>query len=147
VRRPALPATVVAHQGSRCAVVRVDARGCDSVVDVIAPWRVHDIFSKWERVTSKRPHDPEHWAGRLAAKTAVASLMGETIEFLDFEIGERRTARCRNPALCRRGHRPAVRLVPQDGLPQWRDDIDLSISHDAGVAICVAVATRGEGPC
>jgi holo-[acyl-carrier protein] synthase len=129
---------VRAAGGRGGATVVVDASGCDRVRELVAPSNVDAVFTQWERALVRRPYDIEHWAGRWAAKLAVAIALGED-DLLSFEVVERPVVACHDPKLCRQGHPPAVRSSARDksGRPRWLD-IDLSASHDGDRAICIA---------
>ncbi len=105
-----------------------------------------DLFSPIERAHSGSRRGSEGFAGRLAAKYAVADVLGAG-------TGDRGLLRriqiapvprhpCRNPSLCERGHPPAVGLDPgaeigESGRLIW---IDVSVSHERDHAFAAALA-------
>ncbi|SFP39467.1 holo-ACP synthase [Saccharomonospora viridis] len=114
---------------------------------LVAPLPLEAVFTHAERMRSGRGRTVQHWAGRLAAKYAVVRLLGEDEDpsagrLCEVEILPRPSAICDRTAACLHGHPPGVRLhgVLRDRVrPGTR--VGVSISHDAGVALAVALVS------
>jgi phosphopantetheinyl transferase (holo-ACP synthase) len=142
--RPAPTSASSLHTPStvRCAFGRVEIAE-PAAVD-------RDVFTDRERwrVAGRAA---QHAAGALAGKHAVASLLG--IERTDanlrgIEIVPQPSQNCLGSAACTLGHPPSVVLDPRlqrqaDGL--GLTTAQLSISHAAGIAVAVAIATVRYG--
>jgi phosphopantetheinyl transferase (holo-ACP synthase) len=103
-----------------------------------------DVCSPLERVYSG-PDQSRGLAGRLAAKHAVARLLGSDPGqpglLNQIQIVPGRRLQCHDPALCERGHPPTVRFAPGSGLAEnsglvW---IDVSVSHDREQSFAAAL--------
>jgi hypothetical protein len=111
-------------------------------------------FTPAERIHSAGRPGREGLGGRLAAKLAVADVLGHggADAALLRQIGILPQPRipCTDPLLCQRGHPPGVVLADDlRGLAR-RDDgsligLDVSISHDCGVAFAAALAVIDDG--
>lgn len=114
--------------------------------DLVAPARPAVAFTRAERSRSAVGSTVQHWAGRLAAKRAVLRLLGldQTEDALgSVEILPRPAVTCRRSAECRHGHPPAATLtgrVDRQARRAGLTGIEVSISHDSGVAAAVAFA-------
>lgn len=120
-----------------CSQVWYEADGKPSE-EVTALRRV--VFSPRERAFSARRPGLASWAGRLAAKRAVADVLG--LDSADpqvlalIEILPRTRRVCDDPRRCADGHPPAAVL----GEALGRDDhVEVSIAHDAGLAFAGAL--------
>lgn len=112
------------------------------------------VFTPLERAYSGARSGLSGWAGRLAAKRAIADLLqfdtGDPEILLQIEILPAARLACRSPLLCERGHPPSARL-PADFITRLcamtGDEMagfDVSVSHDSGVAFA---AVLGAGGC
>jgi holo-[acyl-carrier protein] synthase len=120
-----------------------------------------DVFTPVERAHSGGRHSLQGFAGRLAAKYAVADVLGQCWQgrcwhgecrpgpglheqglLRAIQIVPAPRLPCRDPAMCQRGHPPTVRFEPGSGIAGsagllW---IDVSISHERQQAFAVALA-------
>ncbi|HEX6470712.1 MAG TPA: hypothetical protein VF069_16550 [Streptosporangiaceae bacterium] len=116
--------------------------------------RLAGVFDPVERAHSGRHKDLTGFAGRLAAKYAVADLLGLPADDDDLLKGIQilpspRNA-CRDPARCERGHPPTVRFrsdhsgldTPDRVRLLW---IDVSIAHETDRAVAAAFAVLAPG--
>lgn len=117
----------------------------------LAP-QVAEQFTPVERACSGAGRGLEGFAGRLAAKRAVAQVLGVPPDdrglLRRIQIVPRPRHTCRNPALCRRGHPPAVVLEPgsrigDSGSLLW---IDVSVSHEREHAFAASLAVFAAAP-
>ena len=113
---------------------------------------VAEQFTPVERAYSGARRGLEGFAGRLAAKQAVAQVLGVPPDdhglLRKIQIIPRPRHKCRNPALCQRGHPPAVVLEPGSNLGDsgsllW---IDVSVSHEREHAFAAALAVFAVPP-
>ena len=114
--------------------------GSPSAAALVAPRQLDDVFTARERRFCRRSSTLASWAGRYAAKLAVAELLGDDApaSLAGIEILPARDGTCTDPRRCAMGHPPAVHLeTPASDAP-----IAVSISHDGGIA--VAIACREE---
>ncbi len=117
-----------------------------TVAALLAPARPEATFTAAERRRSAVGASVQHWAGRLAAKRAVLRLLQleQTEDALaSVEILPRPAATCRRCAGCRHGHPPAATLSGPAGRRADRASlrsIEVSITHERGVAVAVAFA-------
>jgi hypothetical protein len=111
-------------------------------------------FTPLERIHSASRPGREGLGGRLAAKLAVADVLGrggaDAALLRQIGILPRPRIPCTDPLLCRRGHPPGVVLADDlRGLPQGDDGsligLDVSISHDSGIAFAAALAVIDDG--
>ncbi|MFD1149150.1 holo-ACP synthase [Saccharothrix hoggarensis] len=114
---------------------------------LVWPMRLEEVYSREERLRSAAGRTLQHWAGRLAAKYAVLSLLGlpATARHLGrVEVLPQPSAMCARTTACMHGHPPGVRLL--DGLSEDADTgaggrIGVSISHTADLAFAVALVS------
>ncbi|WP_447001771.1 phosphopantetheinyl transferase [Saccharothrix isguenensis] len=114
---------------------------------LVWPMRLEEVYSREERLRSAAGRTLQHWAGRLAAKYAVLSLLGlpATAQHLGrVEVLPQPSAMCARTTACMHGHPPGVRLL--DGLSEDADTvaggrIGVSISHTADLAFAVALVS------
>lgn len=103
-----------------------------------------DLFTPAERALSGARPRGEGFAGRLAAKRAVAEVLGADASdhsvLRRIRITPAPRLECRDPARCGRGHPPAVTLEPGPGMSGNLVWIDVSVSHDAGEAFAASLA-------
>ncbi|MBB5802527.1 phosphopantetheinyl transferase (holo-ACP synthase) [Saccharothrix ecbatanensis] len=130
------------------AAVALD--GLTAPRQLVWPMRLEDVYSREERLRSAAGRTLQHWAGRLAAKYAVLSLLGLPATALHLgrvEVLPQPSAMCARTTACTHGHPPCVRLL--DGLPKDPDTADtlgggrigVSISHTADLAFAVALVS------
>lgn len=130
------------------AVAYAEATDVSALLDGADP---DEVFSPAERVHCAAGGRSLHrWAGRLAAKRAVLGLveLPGNVEHLRSVVVVPGPHECPDPtvALCRMGHRPVVHLHgPVDAAWQRRGaaPLVLSISHDGGLAVAVAILGPG----
>ena len=135
----------------------LELRVCCGRASVVGtPWPdLADLFTPAERAHSAAAKDRDGLAGRLAAKRAVAGVLGA-------DHGDRGLLRriqilpvprhpCRDPRLCARGHPPAAVLEPVTSAGCGADLIwagliwiDVSVSHEAGQAFAASLAIVGR---
>ena len=135
-----------------CSQARYDD-GQRAAADPTADLR-RTTFSALERTYSAARRGMAGWSGRIAAKRAVAEVLGldpASAEILrQIEILPEARRRCTNPLLCRRGHPPVARLGAdlRRSLPGAGGvtQLDVSISHDMGVAFAAALAVVDPAP-
>jgi phosphopantetheinyl transferase (holo-ACP synthase) len=108
------------------------------------------LFSPLERAHSGGRRR-ESLAGRLAAKYAVADVLGQSPPqpglLREIQVLPVPRLACRDPFRCDRGHPPVIRFEPGSGAAgsaglRW---IDVSISHEAEQAFAVALAVFADG--
>jgi phosphopantetheinyl transferase (holo-ACP synthase) len=123
--------------GSSAAVV-VQVPSSGALRDLLGGTSWADVYSPAEaRRCSARP-GLSGWAGRLAAKRAVAQLLGHVDRFADIEILPDPRG-CPDPA-CTRPHPPALRLAPALTAGLRPDEqMRVSISHTRQLAVALAV--------
>jgi len=129
----------------RISCARIRDFGAELAGPVIA-----GAFSPAERAHSGARRAQEGLAGRLAAKHAVAGVLGARAG----DPGVLRAVQiipvprhvCRNPALCERGHPPAVELAAAVGDSDRLVWIDVSVSHEREVAFAAALAVLTRPP-
>lgn len=108
-----------------------------------------EVFTRRERRLCAAGRGLESWAGRLAAKRAVARVLDRgadgCVPLGDIEIVPRPSALCRDPDRCPAGHPPSVRLhgVAAQRVPLGHT-VEVSISHTRTVAVGLAMLL-GEG--
>jgi phosphopantetheinyl transferase (holo-ACP synthase) len=111
-------------------------------------------FTPLERIHSAAKPGREGLGGRLAAKLAVAEVLGRSgaDAALLRQIGILPQPRipCSDPLLCQRGHPPGVALAddlrgPSRGEGGSLIGLDVSISHESGVAFAAALAVIDDG--
>jgi phosphopantetheinyl transferase (holo-ACP synthase) len=116
--------------------------------------RLDDIsraaFTRLERAYSARRVGLDGWSGRLAAKRAIAEVIGldwrDASVLRKIEVLPRPRIPCVDPLRCDRGHPPAARVADDLDLPFLREShgrligIDVSISHESGTALAAALA-------
>lgn len=121
----------------------VDFGAVGSVEALVAPYGADAVFSPLERRYCARGAPRlDHWAGRLAAKRSVLSLLGadatdSALASVEIGVGAHEGT-CR-PSLCDRGHRPVVVLGPDLGRLAPAQSLGVSISHTSSRAVAVAV--------
>jgi len=119
-----------------CALVRVGSEP------------IQEVFTSGER-RFRATKSPEGRAGRLAAKRAVAQLLGvdaPDVEFLrSIEIIPRAEGQCFSPHQCERGHPPTVTLHGPSAAPAGGSQVVVSITHTRDVAVAVAVSFAKGG--
>jgi holo-[acyl-carrier protein] synthase len=121
-----------------------------SAAELLAPASPGTAFTADERRRSTVGASVQHWAGRLAAKRAVLRLLDleQTEDALaSVEILPKPAVTCRHSAECRHGHPPAATLSGRVGRHARRAGltaIEVSISHEQGVAAAVAFALPKE---
>jgi holo-[acyl-carrier protein] synthase len=119
------------------------ARICDFGAELTGPV-IAGVFTPAERAHSGARRAREGFAGRLAAKHAVAGVLGAraddpgVLRAVQIIPGPRHP--CRSPALCRRGHPPAVELASAVGDSDLLVWIDVSVSHERELAFAAAIA-------
>jgi phosphopantetheinyl transferase (holo-ACP synthase) len=129
----------------RLGIGRVSPAGLD-------PAALTAHFSPLERAHSGGRR-LEGFAGRLAAKYAVADVLGQCPHepglLREIQVLPVPRLACRSPLLCDRGHPPAVGFEPGSGVARcegliW---IDVSVSHEAAQAFAVALAVFAARTC
>lgn len=123
--------------------------GPGAEVGRLARHRGSDVFTVRERRLCAAGRGLEGWAGRLAAKRAVARLLdrgaGGPVLLGDIEIVPRATALCADPDRCPAGHPPSVRLHGEAVHRLGREcTVGVSISHTRRAAVGLALLL-GEG--
>lgn len=123
--------------------------GADAEVARLARDRDGEVFTARERRLCVAGRGLEGWAGRLAAKRAVARVLdrgaGVRVRLADIEIVPRATALCTDPDRCPKGHPPSVRLHgAASHHVGWAGAVEISISHTRTVAVGLALLL-GEG--
>jgi hypothetical protein len=105
-------------------------------------------FTAYERRALGSRSTPS-WVGHLAAKQAVAQLLGATVGTTpalgEVEIRSVPIGLCFDGRRCRRGHPPSVVLSAGAARTAGEDAgrLGISITHDAGVAIAMAYLMAG----
>lgn len=121
----------------------VDLRGIAAVADLLGGAPVSAVFSPEERRHCGGLDAVPRWAGRLAAKQAVLALTGTTsavaADLRSVEVVPRPDGLCRDPELCRAGHRPVARHLPTG------DAYAVSITHEHDRALAIATFDSFEG--
>ncbi|MGV8895099.1 MAG: holo-ACP synthase [Rhodoglobus sp.] len=101
---------------------------------------LHRVFTPVERALCTGSHSAERFAGRWAAKEAVAKVLraprSAPLPWSSIEIGAEESGA---PTVSLLG--PAAELAAQAGLSH----IDVSITHDGGFALAFAAAIEEEG--
>ncbi|WP_277209533.1 hypothetical protein [Isoptericola croceus] len=120
--------------------------GLCSPSQLVAPLSPGQVFTRAERLRSGTGRTLEHWAGRLAAKHAVLSLLEVPDRqrwLVEVEVLPRPTPICRRTEACLHGHPP--RALLGEALRAGRLDpeavVRVSISHTAELALAVAAVT------
>jgi len=120
----------------------VEIHRARTVDDLISPVAVDDVFTAREQRFARAGRGFESWAGRLAAKRAVASVLERTVDgtrLVDIEIVPSHV-HCPTKGACSRGHPPDVVLHGRTGIRHPSGSV-VTISHAPELAI--AVATTG----
>jgi len=129
----------------RLSCARISDFGAELTSPVIA-----GVFSPAERAHSGARRAHEGLAGRLAAKHAVAGVLGARTDdpgvLRAVQIVPLPRHACRNPVLCRRGHPPALELACGVGDSDRLAWIDVSISHERELAFAAALAVFARPP-
>lgn len=144
--------TIVEHGVSWVtSAVALVPLGPESEVADLARSRDSGVFTGRERRLSAAGRGLEGWAGRLAAKRAVADVLdrgagGCAVPLGAIEIVPRATALCADVDRCPAGHPPSVRLLGPAGphLGAHRR-VDVSITHTRTVAVAVALLVGEAG--
>lgn len=118
----------------RTSAVRVDFSGARSIAELV-PGGL-SVFTPDERRHCGARRDLSSWAGRWAAKLALAQLYAATGAVPgDFEVLPSRRD-CPRTGPCDDGHPPQVRMLR----PELSGErVTLSISHDGGTAVAVVL--------
>jgi holo-[acyl-carrier protein] synthase len=114
-----------------------------SLDDLVAPARPDDVFTAAERRHCAASSSLARWAGRLAAKRAVLQCLGLSpdTDHRDVEVVPGPHEGQALPHLCALGHRPVAHLhgAAADACGVLGlSGVDLSISHDGGLAVALA---------
>jgi holo-[acyl-carrier protein] synthase len=130
------PLPVGAELRFSCATARHQ-----DIEEIMSRTGLADVFSPTERAHSGKHRNLDGFAGRLAGKYAVADAFDLTSDdhglLRNIQIVPAPRNDCGNPAHCERGHPPTVRF---DRAPERLSWIDVSITHEAGLAFAAAVA-------
>ena len=136
-----------------CVVLTFPAVG--SVADLLCRVPPNRVFTAGERQCGLSGGSPATWAGRLAAKAAVLTVLGvpvpanplpsaEELPWTDVEIPPDAPGLCAAPGTCRLSHRPVAMLhEPAAALLSTGECLAISISHSAGTALALARRTAG----
>lgn len=118
----------------------------------LGPAALTALFSPLERAHSGGRR-LEGFAGRLAAKYAVADVLGQCPDepalLREIQVLPAPRLACRDPFRCDRGHPPAVGFAPGCGVAGragliW---IDVSVSHETEQAVAVVLAMFAARAC
>lgn len=128
------------------ACAAVDFEDGMSLAEMVAPHCLEQVFTPLEARCSAAGRGLEGFAGRLAAKRAVAELLppDSVAELAMIEVLPE-TMRAKHPCPCRLGHRPVVTLAGglALALPGPQPTLAVSISHIRTMAVAVAMLSHG----
>lgn len=140
-----------------CIVMTFPADG--SVADLLSGVPPNRVFTARERQEGLRGTSLATWAGRLAAKTAILTVLGapvpanplplsEELPWGDVEILPDSHGLCAPSGTCRWSHRPVATLrEPVAALLGIGEGLAVSISHSAVTALALAVRITDTAGC
>ena len=117
------------------------AAGHQDIEEIRSRTGLADVFSPMERAHSAKHRNLDGFAGRLAAKRAIADVLDlpkdDYGSLRNIQIVPAPRNDCGNAAHCEQGHPPTVRF---DRTPARLNWIDVSITHEAGLAFAASLA-------